>query len=166
MAIHGPSPRQLDRIPGKGLRQRCLERLDIGHAGGLQHSGLGTQALHIALGLGVWICWLRWRSSEKFTVRTHASQSKRVGICCAVNQQQVWFDVTLTIAYPSSTQRVISAWFRQCMVFQQQSQNGDQQCIRILAMVRRRNDLLVITFKGRCTFNRPHSGPPSMRLCC
>ena len=45
-----PSP-QLDRIPRKwrrGLRQRGLERLDIGDAGGLQH-GLVSQVLNLHL---------------------------------------------------------------------------------------------------------------------
>ncbi|OGT34878.1 MAG: hypothetical protein A2W28_01055 [Gammaproteobacteria bacterium RBG_16_51_14] len=81
-------------------------------------------------------------------MRTKPCQPQGVCIWLAVDQQQVWLDVTLSIPSPITAQRMIAIFLWQRLIDKQQFQNPRQQRTHILTVARRCHHAPVISFEG------------------
>ena len=55
-------------------------------------------------------------SSKQFAVRPKTSQSQHIIICFLVDQEKIWFEVTLTISHPVTSEMMIFVIIRQRLV--------------------------------------------------
>lgn len=97
---------------------------------------------------------------EEFAMRAKPRQSQRACIGLTVNQQEVWFEVALTVPIPVTAQLMVTVTWRQCVVSEQSFHDSGQKRINMFAVVRSGLDAFVVAFKGGGSFNRPHSNQP------
>jgi hypothetical protein len=58
-------------------------------------------------------------SSKQFAVRPKTSQSQHIIICFLVDQEKIWFEVTLTISHPVTSEMMFFVIIRQRLVYYQ-----------------------------------------------
>ena len=63
-------------------------------------------------------------------MRSKPGQTQEVGVGFSVNQQQIWFDVALTITCPIAAQVMIAEPRLQGLIVGQSRQNRHKVCIK------------------------------------
>jgi hypothetical protein len=95
----------------------------------------------------------------QFTVRPNTHQLQGIGIGHSVNQDQIWFDVTVTMIGPFARQRMVTVFWRQGLVDNQEFEYI-QQCAIEHQPVLTLGFSFVVALELTCSLNRPHSSQP------